>query len=98
VRTRRHPAVATWVFVGLQAYLSLWVYLLEPGWEAWSLLPAAALAWFVATSGLRLQRVAMASVLSVAEALGMTIVGQPDALRRPAAADRAAGRATPAAP
>jgi GT2 family glycosyltransferase len=97
VRTRRHPAVATWVFLGLAAYLMLWVYLLEPGWEAWALIPLVALGWFVGTSSLRLQRVAMASVLSVAEGLGMTIVGRPTALHRPAAGDDAA-RATPVSP
>jgi hypothetical protein len=70
---------------------------LEPGWEAYSLIPLAALGWFVGTSSLRLQRVAVASVLSVAETLGLTIVGQPDALRRPTAED-AAARATPVSP
>ncbi len=93
VRTRRLAAVATWVFLGLLGYLALWVYLLEPGWEAWSLLPAAVLAWFMGSSFVKLQRVAMASVLTVAEELGMTVVGHPTALRKPAG-----GEASGAAP
>jgi hypothetical protein len=39
--------------------------------------------------------VAVASVLSVAESLGMTLVGEPAALRRPAARGDAAARPTP---
>jgi hypothetical protein len=102
VRTRRLPAVATWVVLGLTAYLGVFVWLWEPDWEAFMLAPLAALAWFMGSSFLRLQRVAVASVLSVAEALGMTVVGAADALRPPLPAAEAAppgkGRTSPPAP
>jgi len=41
--------------------------------------------WIVLHSFRKLRRVGMASILTVAEALGMSVVGAPDALRRPEA-------------
>ena len=40
---------------------------------------------FLLASSRRLRRVATAMLLSVAESMGMTVVGAPEALRRPAA-------------
>lgn len=46
--------------------------------------PILGVLWTVVASSRRLRRVATATLLSVAEAMGMTVVGAPDLLRRPA--------------
>jgi hypothetical protein len=71
---------------------ALWIALAYVFVLAWGLCAACALfvgpallALLVSVrlSGRRLNEVVMASVLSVAEGLGMTVVGEPDAFRRP---------------
>jgi hypothetical protein len=52
--------------------------------------PLLAVLWLVAASSRRLRRVATASLLSVAEAMGMSVVGAPGALGPPAPAAPAA--------
>ena len=75
-----------------------------PGWLwrpdvdlAVVLVPIVAVLWVVVSSSRRLRRVATASLLAVAESLSMSVVGSPEALRRPAAGGGAARAAAPAA-
>jgi hypothetical protein len=85
------------------ALLLVLAYVLLLGW-AWSmttllaLLPVLLLvAWQLGSSRRRLRRTIMASILATAERLGMTVVGQPDALKHPAEATAAPGGGEPVA-
>lgn len=97
------------LFVSLWRPVSLWTagwpwshqvtwwpeWLWQPDLEAaLFLVPVVVVGWKIVASARRLRRVAMASLLSVAESLGMTVVGAPETLRRAAPA---AGAAAPAA-
>jgi hypothetical protein len=57
--------------------------------------PILGVLWVVVSSARRLRRVATATILSVAESLGMTVVDAPEALCRPA---QVRSEATGAAP
>jgi hypothetical protein len=64
------------------------------GWPDWLwrpdvdlaivVVPLVAVLWVVVSSSRRLRRVAMASLLAVAESMGMSVLGAPEALRRSA--------------
>lgn len=83
VRTRLRATPSFYAILAATSYLMLFVWLWEPGWEFVMAAPVLAVTWVVVSSSRRLRRVAMASVLAVAQTLGMTVVGVPDALRRP---------------
>jgi glycosyltransferase involved in cell wall biosynthesis len=85
------------------ALLLALAYLLLLCW-AWSptalvaLLPVLMLvAWQLTSSRRRLRRTIMASILATAERLGMTVVGEPEAVKLPAGAKAAPGSAEPVA-
>lgn len=90
VRSRLRATPSFYAVLAATSYLLLFVWLWEPGWEIGMVAPVLGVAWTVTASSRRLRRVALASVLAAAEALGMTVVGAPGTLRR------AAPAATPA--
>lgn len=90
VRSRLRATPSFYAVLAATSYLLLFVWLWEPGWELGMVAPVLGVAWTVTASSRRLRRVALASVLAAAEALGMTVVGAPGTLRR------AAPAATPA--
>ena len=83
VKTRLHATLFSYAMLALTAYLMLLVWLWDPLWEVAMLAPLLAVAWVVFSSFRKLQGVVTATVLTVAEALGMTAVGAPQALRKP---------------
>ncbi|MBK9516769.1 MAG: glycosyltransferase [Anaeromyxobacter sp.] len=94
VRARLRATPSLYAILAATSYLMLFVWLWEPAWEVVMAAPATMVVAVVISSSRRLRRVAMASVLSVAEALGMSVVGAPGALRRPEGAAPVAAGAT----
>jgi hypothetical protein len=85
---------ADWPLTSDPAWWPRWMW--EPDLDlAIVLLPVLVVLWAVFASSRRLRRVANASLLSVAESLGMTVVGAPEALRRTAPAGAPAAAAPP---
>jgi len=97
VRTRLHATLFSYAILALTAYLMLLVWLWDPLWEVAMLAPLLAVAWVVSSSFRRLQGVVAASVLTVAETLGMTAVGVRQAQGKPLPAAEAV-RTGPAQP
>jgi hypothetical protein len=89
IKTRLHATLFSYAILALTTYLMLLVWLWDPRWEVVMLAPLLGVAWVIFSSFRKLQGVVAASVFTVAEALGMTALGAPQALRKPVPAAEA---------
>jgi glycosyltransferase involved in cell wall biosynthesis len=89
LRTTTSLWTADWPLTSAPAWWPAWLW--QPDVDlAIIVVPLLAVLWVVAASSRRLRRVATASLLSVAESMGMSVVGAPDALKKPALGAQAA--------